>query len=145
MSYRCQVCAAAVPPRTPRLVHPVRRPDGSTACEVNVCRTCHVNLASGWTLAALAAAHAEERRKREVVEVEVARPAPPPEPAPGPPAPPPRVNRPCTLGRPGAVVAGPVKLVKPQHRLFPQAPAAPQSAGPAPARRGRARRKAGDK
>lgn len=52
VSYRCQVCRAAVPAGLSRLVYTVYRPTGNpprkeTEREVPVCRSCHKALCSG--------------------------------------------------------------------------------------------------
>lgn len=50
MSYRCHVCDAKQPPRTPRKVHAFLRPDGTIRTEIAVCNTCASALAAGATV-----------------------------------------------------------------------------------------------
>ena len=50
MSYRCQLCYQPTAVGAPRLVHLVKRPDGSISRELAICRLCHEHLASGETV-----------------------------------------------------------------------------------------------
>ncbi len=51
MSYRCELCKAAVPKSTPRKTYPETRKDGSTKKEWWVCWYCHHLLTDGVPLA----------------------------------------------------------------------------------------------
>lgn len=58
--YRCHVCADVSQPAQDMLRHTVYRPNGDTAAEVPVCRTCHRDLRT-MPLADLVAAHTMSR------------------------------------------------------------------------------------
>ncbi len=53
MSYKCAICKQVVPAGQPRLVHLVKRQDGSVSREIAVCRHCHESLTGGATVATL--------------------------------------------------------------------------------------------
>lgn len=55
MSYRCKTCRGIVPSGKPRLVHLVKRADGSIARELAVCATCQDFLARGTSASNLTA------------------------------------------------------------------------------------------
>lgn len=66
--YRCSLCAQPSRPGQPRLLHVVKRADGSILKELAVCSDCQNALASGKTLAQL--------RPRPTLILQASAPAP---------------------------------------------------------------------
>lgn len=69
MCYSCSICGRHCPPRQPRRLHIVYRPNGSILREVPVCQGCHEQLESGTRFDILVGMHLRRRQREAGMEV----------------------------------------------------------------------------